>query len=226
VHNPVNIKFDFLPPANNRNALSKEELDSFLRFLESKPRFATYLDMTIVLAETGMRVGEFAGLTINDIDFENNVINISKQLCGKSKKDLYIEKPKSKNGVRILPMNNKVKQAMTHLVARTQQCTEQRVIDGYSGFINIFERGSLRHGTAYDDIYRKLCASYQEAVGETIKVTPHVLRHTFCTQHAQNGMTIPSLQYLMGHASPTTTLKTYTHTNQNIAHTEFYSLHS
>lgn len=224
IHNPVNIKFDFLPPANNRNALSKEELDSFMRFLESKPRYATYLDMTIVLVETGMRIGEFAGLTIDDIDFEHNLIHISKQLCGKSKNDLYVEKPKSKNGVRVLPMNSKVRKALEHIVSKTQQCSERRVIDGYSGFINIFEQGSLRHSTAYDDIYRKLCRRYQNTIGETIKVTPHILRHTFCTHHAQNGMTIPSLQYLMGHASPTTTLKTYTHTNQNIAHSEFYAM--
>lgn len=225
VRTPVNIKFDFLPPSNSRKPLTQEELDSFLEFLASKPRYSAYLDMTIVLVETGMRMGEFAGLTINDIDFKKNTISVSKQLCGRSKDDLYVEFPKSKNGVRVLPMSDKVRDSMARIVARTAKCTEQRQIDGYSGFVNIFERGSLRHSTAYDDIYRKLCSRYNEEYGTSLKVTPHVLRHTFCTCNAQNGMSIPSLQYLMGHASPTTTLKIYTHTNQNMAHSEFYSMH-
>lgn len=44
-------------------------------------------------------------------------------------------------------------------------------------------------------------------------VTPHVLRHTFCTEMANAGMEIKSLQYLMGHADAYTTLNTYTHSS-------------
>ena len=43
------------------------------------------------------------------------------------------------------------------------------------------------------------------------KITPHVCRHTYCTNKAMNGMTPKTLQYLMGHSEIGVTLNTYTH---------------
>ncbi|MEY8517621.1 site-specific integrase [Lachnospiraceae bacterium 29-84] len=43
------------------------------------------------------------------------------------------------------------------------------------------------------------------------KVTPHVCRHTFCSNMAKSGMNPKTLQYLMGHSDIGVTLNTYTH---------------
>jgi site-specific recombinase XerD len=43
------------------------------------------------------------------------------------------------------------------------------------------------------------------------KVTPHVARHTFCSNMAKSGMNPKSLQYIMGHSEIGVTLNTYTH---------------
>ena len=40
---------------------------------------------------------------------------------------------------------------------------------------------------------------------------PHVFRHTFCTNMANAGMDLKSLQYLMGHSDASVTLNVYTH---------------
>ena len=45
------------------------------------------------------------------------------------------------------------------------------------------------------------------------RVTPHVLRHTFCTNMQQAGIDVKSLQYLMGHSNVSVTLDIYTHIN-------------
>ena len=37
-------------------------------------------------------------------------------------------------------------------------------------------------------------------------ITPHILRHTFCTQLANAGMNPKALQYIMGHANISMTL--------------------
>lgn len=42
-------------------------------------------------------------------------------------------------------------------------------------------------------------------------ITPHVLRHTFCTNMANAGMDLKSLQYLMGHSDAGVTMNVYTH---------------
>ncbi|XME01350.1 tyrosine-type recombinase/integrase [Lachnospiraceae bacterium C1.1] len=43
------------------------------------------------------------------------------------------------------------------------------------------------------------------------KITPHVCRHTFCSNMAKSGMTPKTLQYIMGHSDIGVTLNTYTH---------------
>src|SRR5690625_6555481 len=42
-------------------------------------------------------------------------------------------------------------------------------------------------------------------------ITPHILRHTFCTNYANEGMNPKALQYIMGHANITMTLNYYAH---------------
>ena len=42
-------------------------------------------------------------------------------------------------------------------------------------------------------------------------ITPHVARHTFCSNMAKSGVNPKKLQYIMGHSDIGVTLNTYTH---------------
>ena len=42
-------------------------------------------------------------------------------------------------------------------------------------------------------------------------ITPHVCRHTICSNMAKSGMNPKTLQYIMGHSDIGVTLNTYTH---------------
>ena len=53
----------------------------------------------------------------------------------------------------------------------------------------------------YNDIYRV----------QMPNITPHVCRHTYCSNQAKAGMNPKTLQYLMGHSEIGVTLNTYTH---------------
>ena len=55
--------------------------------------------------------------------------------------------------------------------------------------------------TRYNDIYRIQMPT----------ITPHVCRHTYCSNQAKAGMNPKTLQYLMGHSDIGVTLNTYTH---------------
>ena len=50
------------------------------------------------------------------------------------------------------------------------------------------------------------------------RITPQILRHTFCTNLVNSGLNIKTVQYLMGHATPDVTLGIYTNkqTTENI----------
>ena len=43
------------------------------------------------------------------------------------------------------------------------------------------------------------------------KITPHICRHTYCSNMAKAGMNPKTLQYLMGHSDIGVTMNTYTH---------------
>ena len=53
------------------------------------------------------------------------------------------------------------------------------------------------------------------------KITPHVCRHTFCSNMARSGMNPKTLQDIMGHADIGITLGTYTHLKIEDAQEEF-----
>ena len=53
----------------------------------------------------------------------------------------------------------------------------------------------------YNDIYKE----------QMPNITPHVCRHTYCSNMAKSGMNPKTLQYLMGHSDIGITLNTYTH---------------
>ena len=56
-------------------------------------------------------------------------------------------------------------------------------------------------GKRYNNIYRV----------QMPNITPHVCRHTYCSNMAKSGMNPKTLQYLMGHSDIGVTLNTYTH---------------
>ena len=56
------------------------------------------------------------------------------------------------------------------------------------------------------------------------KITPHVCRHTFCSNMAKTGMNPKTLQYLMGHSEIGVTLNTYTHIKEEDVKAELEKL--
>ena len=66
------------------------------------------------LFHTGMRISEFCGLTLKDIDLENRIINIDHQLQRVGIK-IHIETTKTNAGTRKIPMTEEVYRCQTSL---------------------------------------------------------------------------------------------------------------
>lgn len=64
----------------------------------------------------------------------------------------------------------------------------------------------------WEHCFQRIVAKFNSIYKEEIpKVTPHVCRHTFCSNQARAGMNPKVLQYVMGHSEIGVTLNTYTH---------------
>ena len=64
----------------------------------------------------------------------------------------------------------------------------------------------------WEKYFQHICQKYNNLYRVQMpKVTPHVCRHTYCSNMAKSGMNPKTLQYLMGHSDIGVTLNTYTH---------------
>ena len=168
---------------------------------------------------TGMRVSELYGLTKADVDFDNRRIHIRRQLCRTAGKPYFITPPKSNSGVRCIPMTDAVYMALKRELAARKTPRVELLLDGCSGFIFLDKSGMPKVAMHLQNKLRLLQQRYIYPVNPQFpKVSPHVLRHTFCTNAQQAEIDIKSLQYLMGHSCASMTLDVYTHINY--AHVE------
>ena len=62
-----------------REALSRAEERKFLEFVRTDSHFNRYYEGIYILFKTGLRISEFCGLTISDIDFQEHTINVDHQ---------------------------------------------------------------------------------------------------------------------------------------------------
>ena len=99
-----------------REAISREEERKFLKFVKEDAHFSRYYEGIYILFKTGMRISEFCGLTVSDIDFKEHKINIDHQLQKKSKIGYYIEETKTESGTRVLPMTADVEECFKKLL--------------------------------------------------------------------------------------------------------------
>ena len=108
-------------------------------------------------------------------------------------------------------MSDEVYQAFQNILKHRRK-QKNLVIDGYSDFLFINRNGNPQVAVNYEAVFRKLVDKYNSKHEEPLpKITPHVMRHTFCTRLANAGMNPKALQYFMGHSNITITLNRYTH---------------
>lgn len=207
-----------------RQALTEEQEQAFLQFLQSSPVYRRYYDEILILLKTGLRISEFCGLTVQDIDFENGLINIDHQLLWETNKGLYIDTPKSKSSIRKVPMSEQARKALKRVIAWRGE-PEPYTVDGYSGFLFVNECGKPYLADHYQTVLRRAVQRYNKMHAEQLpKISPHVLRHTFCTRLASKNMNPKSLQYIMGHADINITLNLYAHVSLDAVKAEVVKL--
>lgn len=197
-----------------RQALTREQERNFLKFIKDDKHFSKYYEAVYILFNTGMRISEFTGLTITDIDFKEHKIKISKQLVRNTKMEYLIEPPKTEAGNREIPMTDTVEQCFRNILSRRINVSKEPMIDGHVGFLFLDKNGMPMVAMHWEKYFNHIVEKYNSVYKKEMpNVTPHICRHTFCTNMAKAGMNPKTLQYIMGHSDISVTLNTYTHFN-------------
>jgi integrase len=151
-------------------------------------------------------------LTKKDVDMKERIINVNHQLQYTGHRGAYIELTKTEAGTRMLPMTDEVYEAFKRVIAGRKKPKVEYMIDGYSGFLFLDDKGKPMMTYAWEKKFKYSVEKYNKIYkNELPKITPHICRHTYCTNMVKRGISVKTLQYLMGHADIQTTLNVYTH---------------
>lgn len=197
-----------------REAITKKQERMILKFIKDDSHFSKYYEGIYILFKTGMRISEFCGLTIHDIDMKERTIDINHQLQRLSDMEYIIEPTKTNAGKRVLPMTQDVYACFQTILKNCKAPKKEQMIGKYVGFLYLDKNGMPMVALHWQKYFDHICEKYNKIYREQIpKITPHVCRHTYCTNMALAGMNPKTLQYLMGHSEIGVTLDVYTHTS-------------
>lgn len=205
--------------STHREAMTPEEQDIWMNFIKEDRTYSRYYDEFVVLLGTGMRVSEFCGLTIDDLDFKGRKIRVDHQLVRERGGRYYIERTKTRSGIRFIPMTDEVYNSLQRIIASRPQMDIEPEVDGCRGFLLIDKKNQPKVALHIENEMRWARKKFQKLHPdiELPNITPHVFRHTFCTNLANAGMDIKNLQYLMGHSDVGVTLNVYSHSSYDHA---------
>lgn len=208
-----------------RRALSNREQELIINTTDTRCYPAS-----MVMMWCGLRTGEILGLDWKHIDVSNKIIYVQQKAQQVSNNE-YKVVPGTKNGnTRKVPIPKK----LLPILCKQKECSTGDL------FCSQYD-GSIHTPTSWKKAWKSYLldlnlAAYGEKrnkfdpKGVPIvldKITPHMLRHTYCTLLYKSGIHPLIASKLMGHSNVQITLDIYTHLdeeygNQNIDYLNNY----
>ncbi len=150
--------------------------------------------MLEVFYSSGLRLGELAGLNLNDLDFNQKLVKVR----GKGRKE------------RIVPVGEPALTAVGVYLEKVLQIRKDADADVFNKPLFVNARGKRITARSIARIVNEVTG--KSGIGR--KISPHALRHSFATHLLNAGADLRSIQELLGHESLSTTQK-YTAVNIN-----------
>ena len=183
------------PPKQSRRLpkfMNEEQIDALMLSPDSTPLGLRDRAILEVLYATGMRVSELLSLTVDDIRPDSDEISI----IGKRNKE------------RIVLLGSAAREAVAKYISSGRPSLAMKAaVQPTAMFLGY--RGTPLAPSSVQRIVDK----YVVRVSESLKITPHSLRHTFATHLLNHGADLRSVQELLGHESVVTT-EIYTHVSR------------
>ncbi len=212
----VAVKWDILDDNPCRKVTTPKSKQSSVKALQQKDfdklfdKLDSYRDPRVVLliyliALTGIRESEAAGLKWQDIDFKNKSISIRREAMYIPKVGIRITTPKSATSIReIFVPDILIDKLKSYKAIQDEEITIKDIMYKDEGFIITQFDGSPVHPSTIRNWIKnafKYC--------EVPYVTVHGLRHTYASLLIANGIDVRTTAAQLGHSSPVLTMNTY-----------------
>lgn len=190
---------------------SQSELNEFLTWIRNNQCERNYMAIRI-LAFTGIRRGELAGLMWEDVDFEKSTLSINKSVVrlGNQQK---LSDTKTNSSKRVISLD----QETLYLLKRWKLNQKKELLSKGLIVKKDTEQSIVSTTTSNGLIYPEFCREIMKRYPNN-KLSPHGLRHTHATLLLQSGVHIKDVQFRLGHANVTTTLNIYGHHSKDDKH--------
>lgn len=210
----------------NQAFLTQDEQDEFLLMVHGQ----FYEEMFYVMFLTGLRIGELGALTWEDVNFKSKYIEVNKTLacdyeCGV--KTFKVTTPKTPSAYRKIPFMGEIEEKLKQQWIKQEtlkQClgSRWRSPSEFGDLVFTTNMGSpisryvgekaVAAVVKNINLNRKYIAKRDnKEFMEFPKISPHAIRHSFCSRCFEKGMNPKVVQRLMGHAYYSTTIDIYTH---------------
>lgn len=144
-------------------------------------------DMILFALHTGLRFGEIIALTWNDINLKENIVTVSRSVSRG-----YLGSTKN-NKIRHIPLSNDLV-----IMLENRRLNKSNLV-----FPNTVEKFLIQ----------ERCRNWLHQICKKAglrKIGWHTFRHTFASRLAENGISMRTIQELLGHADTNTTMR-YAH---------------
>ncbi len=183
-------------------ALTKQEQATFMDAFKNN----YYYSFVALMLTTGMRCGEVGALTWQDIDYNENVIHVTKTLT-KNTKGVTIKGNSTKTdaGKRDIPLNDTIRQ----ILKDHRYQSEVLPFNTCNVFTSAY--GNLVVGQYINNAIRSVLRELKDAGVYIEPFTSHALRDTFATRYIEQGGSMQTLKSILGHSSIKMTMDLYSH---------------
>lgn len=144
--------------AVEKAAIEKADLD---------PRKRAFLS---ILYYCGLRRGEAMALTTDDFDWDACTLSVSKVIVFDANTPVLKPYPKSERGIRTVPIPER---AVQLIKPHALEC---------DGFLFHGRDREMMSETAFRRMWDSITAALGKVAGEKVELTPHMLRHNYCTE--------------------------------------------
>lgn len=211
------VKLPTNRPAPQAKALTREEQAAFFECAAG----TFYNNLFIVAINTGMRPGELFALKVEDIDFDQKLINVQhsllyQKLDGDTQKTFHLGEPKTNSSYRSIPINSFCMTALKKQILQKKVIMNNVPRNKHLEFPDLLF--TTKFGTPLNsELY---CSAIERIVNEINllkdpweymeKFSGHCFRHTFATRCFEAGIPTKTVQSYLGHASIQMTMDLYT----------------
>ncbi len=183
------------PQGTDTYCYSTEEVSAMVRLCESNANLAWLVPVIVILAHTGMRIGELAGLRWTDINLLQNAIRVADERASRRKRQSGIARTTKGRRSRIIPLHPTLKKLLLGMA---------RHPDGYVA--HALRGGRLRPRNVLqaliDNVINPLKDKFPTPPGEIgfEHGRLHSIRHFFCSQAFLGGASEGEIREWLGHA--------------------------